>query len=387
MQRGRTAVKGPNATLRAEGTPINDWWPDIKKITSPTDPEKLYFATQKSIDLLARIIEMASLPGMLIGDFFVGSGTTAAAAAKLGRRWVVNDLGKPAVMITRKRLIDQAVEPFLYQAIGDYQVEQARSTLGRNYRVGDLAQVVLRIFGAIPLSPEDNPGRNLGKIVTDSAKKLVFVDSPSRLTTISTLRRAQQLRDSAMGGFESVTVLGWNFAASIGHDVNTLADPRLEVLVIPPDVLDRLKKGESTASLAASVRFSTLQYLQVLAPKRKCWADHEELVVTLSNYVLLSPEALNVDMKNRRSLQAIMNADPLALLEYWAVDPDFDGELFRSVWQDYRGNVERGKDSLRVVTEALLTLPLKNARRCVCVRAVDVFGFESEVVLHVEPAP
>lgn len=48
LQRGRTAVKGPNAELREQGTPINDWWPDIKKITSPTDPEKLYYDTQKS---------------------------------------------------------------------------------------------------------------------------------------------------------------------------------------------------------------------------------------------------------------------------------------------------------------------------------------------------
>lgn len=48
LQRGRTQVKGEHAELRAEGTPINDWWTDIPKITSPTDPEKLDYATQKS---------------------------------------------------------------------------------------------------------------------------------------------------------------------------------------------------------------------------------------------------------------------------------------------------------------------------------------------------
>lgn len=45
IQRGRTAVKGEHASLRENGTPINDWWPDVKKITSPTDPEKLYYPT------------------------------------------------------------------------------------------------------------------------------------------------------------------------------------------------------------------------------------------------------------------------------------------------------------------------------------------------------
>lgn len=76
-----------------------------------------------------------------------------------------------------------------------------------------------------------------------------------------------------------------------------------------------------------------------------------------------------------------MNAEPLALIEYWAVDPDYDGEVFRSVWQDYRGNTENDDDSLRVVTQAVLTLPKHEGPRRVCVRAVDVFGFESEVVL------
>jgi adenine-specific DNA-methyltransferase len=68
--------------------------------------------------------------------------------------------------------------------------------------------------------------------------------------------------------------------------------------------------------------------------------------------VLLSPEAINLDDANRAKLQAIANAEPLALIEYWAVDPDYDGKVFRSVWQDYRGNTDNDGDPLRVVTEA-----------------------------------
>ena len=60
VERGRTAIKGPDAKLRIEGTPVNDWWPDVKKITSPTDPEKVYFDTQKSEELLARIIKTST---------------------------------------------------------------------------------------------------------------------------------------------------------------------------------------------------------------------------------------------------------------------------------------------------------------------------------------
>ena len=78
------------------------------------------------------------------------------------------------------------------------------------------------------------------------------------------------------------------------------------------------------------------------------------------------------------------NKEPLALIEYWAVDPDYDGKVFRSVWQDYRGNTANAEDALRVVTQAVVTAPAKAGPRKVCVRVVDVFGFEAEVVATVE---
>ncbi len=340
--------------------------------------ENLEFPTQKPEKLIARLIEAACPPGGVVADFFVGSGTTAAVAEQLGRRWVVSDVGKPAAMITRKRLVDQSANPFLYQAIGDYQVEQARSTFGRRFRIGDLAKVVLDLYGALPLPLEDNVNGSLGRV--PNTKTLVFVDSPARLTTVSTLRRAQGLRDSKLGGFDKVVVLGWNFSAGIGQNVDELNDARLEVLVIPPDLLDRLRKKGSDR-LASEVRFSSLQYLQAGVKERKSTEDGEQLVVELSNYVLLSPDAINLDEKNRAELRRVMNAEPLALIEYWAVDPGYDGEVFRSVWQDYRGNTDHDGDDLRVVTTAQLHLAPHIGPRQVCVRAVDVFGFESEVII------
>lgn len=62
LQRGRTQIKGKyyEEGLREEGTPVNDWWIDIPKITSPTDPEKMGYPTQKSVALLRRIINPES---------------------------------------------------------------------------------------------------------------------------------------------------------------------------------------------------------------------------------------------------------------------------------------------------------------------------------------
>lgn len=396
LQRGRTAVKGPDAELRSEGTPINDWWPDVKKITSPTDPEKLYYDTQKSEELLSRIIKMGSCEDDLVLDIFGGSGTTAAVAEKLGRRWITTDLGKPACMIMRKRLIDLNAQPFLYQAIGDYQVEAARATLGRDFRIGDLSQIVLSLYGALPLSPEDSPQRNLGHVTAGGSKTLVLADSPNKLTGTATLKKAIAQRDTLLGGWDRVVVLGWNFEPSIGETITALNDERLEVLVIPPDLMDRLKKKGGLEKLRGSVRFSSLQYLTIWPVERIPSPAlpllgggsemQETLTVKLKNYVLLSPEAINLDEANRAKLQGIINAEPLALIEYWAVDPDYDGRVFRSVWQDYRGNTANDGDPLRVVTQATLTVPTKVGARRVCVRVVDVFGFEAEVVATVEAA-
>jgi adenine-specific DNA-methyltransferase len=338
------------------------------------------YLTQKPESILERIIQATSKPGDLIADFNGGSGTTAAVADRLGRRWITSDLGKPACMIMRKRLIDQGAKPFLYQAIGDYQVEAAKSSLGRNFRIGDLSGIVLSLYGALPLQPEDNPLRNLGAVVYAGKKTLVLVDSPNKLTGDATLRKAIAQREHLLGGWDRVVVLGWNFEPSIGESIAALNDARLEVLVIPPDLLDRLRKKGGIEKLRGQVRFSTLQYLTVKPVRRQRSGENDQLHVTLDNYVLLSPEAINLDEENRKKLHKVMNAEPLALIEYWAVDPDYDGEVFRSVWQDYRGNTANDGDALRVVTEARFEVPRKPGERRVCVRVVDVFGFEAEVV-------
>jgi len=255
----------------------------------------------------------------------------------------------------------------------------ARSTMGRKFRTGDLAEIVLGLYGALPLPAEENPNRNMGRV--SHTKTLVLADSPNKLTGLTTLKRAIDIRDNLMGGWDKVVVLGWNFDSNIGHDIQALNQgDRLEVLVIPPDLLDRLKKKGDKLK-AEEVRFSSLQYVTVKPIERKPMASGEVLTVELDNYVLLSPDALNLEAKDKERLQAVVNRDPLALVEYWSVDPDYDGEVFRSVWQDYRGNTDNDHDPLHVVRKAVLSgLPVKSGSRRVCVRVVDVFGFEAEVV-------
>jgi adenine-specific DNA-methyltransferase len=363
-----------------QGRRVQSIWTDI--LPSKTGQELVGYPTQKPEKLLQRIIEASSNPNDLVADFFSGSGTTASVAERLGRRWIVADIGKPACMITRQRLIDKDALPFLYQHVGDYQVEMARSTMGRKFRVGDLSEIVLGLFGALPLPVEENPNRNMGRL--SHTKTLVLADSPNKLTGLATLKRAIEIRDNLMGGWDKVIILGWNFDSNIGHDIEALNQgDKLEVLVIPPDLLDRLKKKGNKLK-AEEVRFSSLQYVKIKPVERTKHADKESLTVEIDNYVLLSPDALNLDEANRKKLQGIVNKDPMALIEYWSVDPDYDGHVFRSVWQDYRGNTENDDDPFRVVTTARLSdLPAKEGSRRVCVRVVDVFGFEAEAIVEV----
>jgi len=387
---------GAGVQLKDEGKIPEDWW-EIYALKGNSQ-EYTAYATQKPSKLLDRIIKASSDEGDIVADFNCGSGTTAAVAEKLGRKWITTDIGKPACMVTRKRLIDLEAKPFLYQAIGDYQVEAAKATLGRDFRIGDLSQIVLSLYGALPLPADVNPQRNLGQISayaygnSKGSKTLVLADSPNKLTGMATLKKAIAQRDNLMGGWDRVVVLGWNFKPSIGETITALNDSRLEVLVIPPDLMDRLKKKGGIDKLRGQVRFSSLQYLTIEPITRQVSANAgeetptETLTVKLKNYVLLSPEAINLDDANRQALQQVANKEPLALIEYWAVDPDYDGKVFRSVWQDYRGNTANDADVLRVVTQAQVTVPVKRGPRKVCVRVVDVFGFEAEVVATVEAA-
>jgi adenine-specific DNA-methyltransferase len=390
-KRGRGSIGGreiaANVAVDIEGGMLaRSWWDDVP-ILRHNSKDNVNYPTQKPEKLLERIISASSDKNNIVADFFGGSGTTATVSEKLGRHWIISDIGKPACMIMRKRLIDQEAKPFFYQAIGDYQVEAAKVHFGkRDFRIGDLAQIVLSLYGALPLPPEANPQRNLGQIEgvdfggKRGSKTLVLADSPNKLTGAATLKKAIAQRDNLLGGWDRVVVLGWNFEPSIGETITALNDDRLEVLVIPPDLLDRLKKKGGVDKLRGQVRFSSLQYLTLHPIERRAQDEQETLTVRLKNYVLLSPEAINLDDENRAKLRRVADAEPLALIEYWAVDPDYDGQVFRSVWQDYRGNTANDDDALRVTTQAVLTVAAKTGPRQVCVRVVDVFGFEAEVV-------
>ena len=106
----------------SQGKPLSDVWSDLQFLRG-NHPERADYPTQKPESLVERIIKASSSEGDLVADFFCGSGTTAAVAEKLGRKWICTDLGKFAIHTTRKRMIG---------------VQRQRKADGKDYRAFEI---------------------------------------------------------------------------------------------------------------------------------------------------------------------------------------------------------------------------------------------------------
>lgn len=92
-----------------EGVPAQDLWVDIFAVNSQAE-ERVDYATQKPEALLERIIKASSNEGMLVADFFGGSGVTAAVAHKLNRRFIHGDVNINSLQTARDRLVNAGAE-------------------------------------------------------------------------------------------------------------------------------------------------------------------------------------------------------------------------------------------------------------------------------------
>lgn len=97
----RTYVDEPDS-----GTVVTDVWLDMLSYQEPPDEREGFdlYPTQKTSDLLTRVISAASQQGDLVLDAFVGSGVTAKVAQQLGRRWIGCDINKGAIQTSAQRL-------------------------------------------------------------------------------------------------------------------------------------------------------------------------------------------------------------------------------------------------------------------------------------------
>ena len=331
IERGRTAIKGPDAELRPEGTPINDWWPDVKKITSPTDPEKLYYETQKSEELLARIVKLGSNEDGLVLDCFCGSGTTAAVAEKLGRRWIACDLGRFAIHTTRKRLLGiPRVKPFVVQNLGKYERKawmsaefekpEDRVATESAYR-----RFILELYRAEPIEGHAwIHGVTRGRFVHVGP-----VDSPITLEDVKAIAREvwriAGKTKNGNGQKAAVDILGWEFAFELNEMAKqTAAEARVDVSFksIPRDVLDK----------KAIKDIQPKDFFELRVFSTKSSVKKRSATIELVDFMMPS-EDLPEDVR-----KAIKHWSQW--IDYWAIDWDYKNDTFHNAWQSYRTREE-----------------------------------------------
>lgn len=339
----------------SKGQPLADVWADIQPVVSWA-AEKIGYDTQKPEALLERIIRSSSDEGSIVLDCFAGSGTTAAVAERLGRRWVAVDIGRFAIHTTRKRLLDlPGCKPFQVANLGRYerQVWQ-QATTGPAYEA--YLDFVVRLYGAAPLEGFTHLHGSLGARTVHVGA----VDAP-----VSAAEIKDALEEARSAGHVGLDVLGWEWELGLHEMIEDEARARgidLRLRRIPREVMD------PRVVASGEVVFHELAYAKVATTVRR-----RSLAVTLEDFVLPTPELVPASVRDKITGWA-------DYVDYWAVDFTFEqggDDTFRNQWQSYRTRASRALE-LTAHHEYDEAGP-----HTVLVKVVDVFGNDTTTAVPV----
>jgi adenine-specific DNA-methyltransferase len=348
------------------GVPMQDIWVDIPPVMG-SSREWIDYPTQKPEALLDRIIRASSNDDSLVLDCFVGSGTTAAVAEKLGRRWIACDLGRFAIHTTRKRLLDTpGLRPFAVQNLGKYerQAWQAAEFDGpEDIRKREVRyrNFILDLYHATPISGHAwLHGAKNARMVHVGA-----VDAPVTLADVKAIA-AEVWRAVGIGGnapkSAAVDILGWEFAFELNELARQVAaEARVEVSFkkIPREIL------EKRAVEQGDIRFFELAALSVDVKVKK-----REVSLKLTDFVI-SPD--DVPEEVRRAVRHWSQ-----FIDYWAVDWDYKADTFHNQWQAYR---TRKEPALETATSHVYTEP---GSYVVVVKVIDILGNDTTKATELE---
>jgi len=339
----------------------------------------VHFETQKPVDLIERVLTLASNPGDLVLDCFAGSGSTLVAAEKLGRRWIGCDLGRFAVHTARKRLLDLKIKdidsgeergcrPFEILNLGKYERKYWQGiTFGNEPRsnvetaIAAYVRFILDLYKAQPVQGIHVHGKKGGALIHVGA-----VDAPVTITQIEEASAEVQ----RLGGKE-LHILGWEFEMGLHDPITQYVRAQHGIIVrllsIPREVM------EKRAVEADDLQFFDLAYLEpeVKAAEKGAKKGHS-IKITLKNFVIPSMDLIpdEVRAKIRRWSDYI---------DYWAVDWDFVNDTFVNQWQTYRTRQERS-----LALETPVHTYDKAGAYQILVKVVDIFGNDTSYLARWE---
>jgi len=345
-------------------------WIDIPAYSSKTGYE-----TEKNELLLTRIIEMSSNKGALVADFFCGSGTTVAVAEKLGRKWITSDLSKTSIQVTRSRLVNQEAKPFLVQNLGNYQRQLIYAS---EVNLTEMYNIILKLYGAIPRKDKQGFG-----ISREDKGTLVYVcepDRPMMAKKAYDLAREAKVMDGK--GYKRIVILAWDYEMGYDNDLNKIIPkkkdlPDIESKLIPPDVYRYLRSTKhGDADVSNKIVFYQKPYLKLSEPEIISETkDEVRIRIKLDRYVVPGndfPIRDNDEEKvreKRKQIEELLRKNFSYILDYWTIDWDYDGDVFRSNWQAIKER--KSSEPVPIVAETSLK---KGKKHSIAVRVVDIFG-------------
>jgi adenine-specific DNA-methyltransferase len=355
------------------GKVVQSVWTDIHPVNSQAKEDTKY-ATQKPEALLERIVKASSTESDLVLDCFVGSGTTAAVAEKLNRRWIACDLSRFAVHVTRKRLLQiPNVKPFVVQNLGKYerqawQASQFPDTQDRASQEKGYRNFILGLYHAEPVKGFVwLHGAKEGRMVHVGA-----VDAPVALGDVKAIvqefwksvgkpipapdAKGQKLR------VNGVDILGWEFAFDINETAKQqAAASKVDVKFkkIPREVLDKraVEQGD--------VHFFELAGLDVKVKKQG-----KKVELGLKEFVI-PPDDVPEDVRT-----AITHWSQW--IDYWAVDWNYRDDTFHNEWQTYR---TKKNPKIELSTTHQYE---EKGRYTIVVKVIDILGNDTTKAITVE---
>ena len=380
---------------------------------------------------MERIIKASSNEGDLVADFFCGSGTTAAVAEKLGRKWICTDLGKFAIHTTRKRMIG---------------VQRQLKKDGKNYRAFEILNLGKyerqHFIGVNPNLREEEKQQQL------AAKEAAFIDlilrayraekvenfacftgkRAGRLVAIGPVNLPvtrlfveEIILECRKHPITKVDILGFEF--EMGLFPNVLDEARAKGIDIAPKYIPA-EVFDKRAVEKNQVVFHDVAYIEVkphITPAKK--GKNATVAVELTDFsVFYSQDSISHAeetlkkkgskivvkkgqiVKVSRDKNGIITRDVLTKhwtdwIDYWSVDFDFESKreiicvqnpetgeteeqwtgdyVFENEWQSFRTRKDRSLELKSVAHEC------PPGRRKIAVKVVDIFGNDTMTIVDV----
>ncbi len=390
----------------------------LRTLNSMSDERRqIGYPTQKPEALLERIIKASSNEGDLVADFFCGSGTTAAVAEKLGRKWIAADLGRFAIHTTRKRLIGVQRElqaagknfrAFEILNLGKYERQFFMDDLtnGKRKAKEDLyVDLILEAYKAKRIDGHSTlHGQKAGRFV--HVGPLDVPVTQSRLVDI--------FEECRKNLYTQVDVLGFEFEMGLTPQfIQELKEKGVSITLkyIPKDVFDKraVEKGQ--------VKFFDVAYLntkEIINGKsitieltdfvtHYTQDDIEELQQSMragSKVVIEDGQIIKVEKdKNGIITKTILTKDWHDWIDYWAIDFNYEdkkeiikiknesGEteehwtgnyLFENEWQSFRTKKNPTLEFTSIAYEYK-----KAGKYKVMVKVVDILGIDTSKIIEV----